>query len=436
MEPNLQIEMLNNQFELQEQEPFEEPDPADYLEQTVWLLKKNQYSRKPRINVILSIFTTALTFLTMCIYIMTLWKYIIILPIFGDIVLTGVSIHLYKKYPLVFGVQAREVKATIRKEAYLFVIKTVLIFLITLNLMINAKSIASCLLLSLLCMSMIFIDCRRTYDTVYDSVFNFMGITTLMFTWFKIYGGAEVSWRGVFIFYYITAWFTCVIFLINAAIYVFLGLYEVFTKSINIRFKIGLLHLFLALNFAFVSMAYFGVSDYFDPRARYFIDIRIVLSLSVVYFILHGFVVIYFDEELNQVFVAAEQGTMIKERKGLNYVLNMIRATPTFFIQSPRGSMKFDENDDEINEKDSDCIICCTDKANCVIFKCMHSGICRNCCVNLLKKDQNCMLCRKPISKICVTERLNIHEYKVIEEISFASKATTSNSSQQMRSFQ
>lgn len=52
--------------------------------------------------------------------------------------------------------------------------------------------------------------------------------------------------------------------------------------------------------------------------------------------------------------------------------------------------------DEEILESENPCVICMTNKPQCVLIPCMHCGLCIG-CVNLLQKTKKCPLCREKI---------------------------------------
>ncbi len=53
-------------------------------------------------------------------------------------------------------------------------------------------------------------------------------------------------------------------------------------------------------------------------------------------------------------------------------------------------------SDEEISEFEKACILCMTNKPQCVLLPCMHSGFCIA-CSNHLKKEKKCPLCRNHI---------------------------------------
>ncbi len=52
--------------------------------------------------------------------------------------------------------------------------------------------------------------------------------------------------------------------------------------------------------------------------------------------------------------------------------------------------------DEEISESEKPCVICMTNKPQCVLMPCMHCGFCID-CVNHLQKTKKCPLCREKI---------------------------------------
>ena len=101
----------------------------------------------------------------------------------------------------------------------------------------------------------------------------------------------------------------------------------------------------------------------------------------------------------------------------------MIRATPTYFVTNPSSPELKSLRESIIGRHtnfdkiDQECIICCDKPADCVVFSCMHSGGCRDCTINELKRTQKCMICREKMTKLVIIRKVSEHEYRVIEEI-------------------
>lgn len=409
---------------------FEEE--GSYIQQpnVPWIFTKNQYSRKPQINVILSILSTSTIFLSFYLFIITKSEYFVCMPVAVDVSLNAICLYLYNRHPLVFRVRRDKVSTVIKKELIFISIKVAISAVMLATIHFNKGGVLSVVMLLGLCSSIVVLDCTRGYDQICDSVFNLLGMSTLILAWTKLYVYPQMSWQTVLIFYFLSAWFTGIVFVIEFCIFIFLILYELTLKKRSISLKVALLHTILTFNFLFFSLSYFGIVNYFDGRETILgIPLEYVLVGSVVYFIVHGGVVVGCGKELDEVTRAGRGGEHIEERKGLNYILNMMRSTPTFFVannentgatETKDSARKVSDDDPSLEQYSSqpaECIICCERMANCVIFDCMHSGSCRECSLSMLKKNKACMICRKPIAKICVVEQKSLSEYKVIEEL-------------------
>lgn len=126
----------------------------------------------------------------------------------------------------------------------------------------------------------------------------------------------------------------------------------------------------------------------------------------------------------------------ITNKQGLNYVLNLVQKGPTLFGMST-GGQTGDQTipaeatgqgaggitgtniaDDQIQQSEgAECVVCIEKVNECLVFPCMHTGICRACALEYLKKKNTCMYCRGPITKIAVIQKISEKEYRVTEEI-------------------
>lgn len=46
---------------------------------------------------------------------------------------------------------------------------------------------------------------------------------------------------------------------------------------------------------------------------------------------------------------------------------------------------------------DTICTICFSNDSNCIIFDCKHSGVCKDCSVDMMKKAPTCPFCRQVV---------------------------------------
>jgi Zinc finger, C3HC4 type (RING finger) len=433
---------------------FHAADPASLdLRTNWWLFQKNAYSRKPQINVILSIFNTSMMFVGFFLYLVTWWKPIFLLPIVTDILLNCLALYLYVRFPLIFHVPHNSSKRVIFREARFLVLKLAVLILMYFSFQ-EFRSIPLCVSMLTILLTIVVLDFRRWYDIVYDSVFNLMGMATLMLAYFKLVGEIPITWNQVLILYYVTAWGVAIIFVIELVIFVLLILIEVTTRARGISLKVALLNAILIWNFFFFALTYFEIYEFVTERSseESLYKLKLILLSSVAYFIIHGAVVVVYHENLNKVGSGATEGEdVLEHKKGLNYILNIMKTTPTYFVPNPEksrvaspdrdlsqnpqkaavtkaGGESEDSDEDSENNQDHMCIICYEHQANCVIFPCLHSGTCRDCSITVLKKDKKCMICRVWIEKICVTQQVDKENYKVVEELTMI--GSTSKKSQ------
>ena len=69
------------------------------------------------------------------------------------------------------------------------------------------------------------------------------------------------------------------------------------------------------------------------------------------------------------------------------------------------------------NDDDLQCQLCQESLSDCIIDPCNHGGFCKACALSMLKKSNQCPFCRKEIKKVCVVEKINDTQYKILEEI-------------------
>ena len=417
-----EVRQLSNRFGRQTNEENESNENEEGSR--ACLLKDNRYSMKPQINVILSVLTTSNQFFSFYLFTKSLNQGIILIPILLDIFLSASCIGLYYMYPLVFSVKLEQVKRVLLKETILLSIKCSTLYLVSMVVVQSSDKLVYGILILLFTASHVVLDYRRDYDSVYDSVFNLLGIVTINLTWIKLLVYKEsMVWKDVLVFYNITAWLMMFGFAIDFLMHLVLILYELSWRKKKISVKVASVKLFLSFNFFFFSQVYFGFVNFVEdgPNLIMWINIQSFLLASILYFVAHGWIVVVFDKQLQKVVILTER-YHFEERKGLNYILNMIRTAPTFFKTSPDFSRRAStapqgENTHEDEEEEIECVVCCDNLANCVIHPCMHSACCRSCSINVIQANKGCLICRKAISKVLVTEKVNSNEYKVLEEI-------------------
>jgi hypothetical protein len=73
-------------------------------------------------------------------------------------------------------------------------------------------------------------------------------------------------------------------------------------------------------------------------------------------------------------------------------------------------------NGAELEDDDGICTICFTEQANTVLLDCGHGGICLNCAIDSMKKNNHCLFCRAKVVQIIEINTSEIRKglYKVV----------------------
>jgi len=83
------------------------------------------------------------------------------------------------------------------------------------------------------------------------------------------------------------------------------------------------------------------------------------------------------------------------------------RISPTFFVRADKKNEKIQEDlSEEVNDSRSTgteeplCYICETNDPDVILVDCGHGGMCKNCLLLSMKKNKNCMECRRPVRSV------------------------------------
>jgi hypothetical protein len=331
-----------------------------------------------------------------------------------EIVLDVWGLYLYHEHPKVFKAEKIEYRNILFLEAISITIKVVVLGVMVLA---NHSSVVLSLspVLLLACFSgYLWSECLREYDDLYDSIFSLVSMV-------------EMPLEAVFLIYRLIGWLTAIVFMLHVTFLLVMFASELLYRKGFITIKKGVLSIILSFNYFFYTLTYFAAVDYSIGRSRaYGIPISSVVVVSCVYLAAHGVLVLVYHRQLDQAstWKTPAQDAEV-EFKDLTYMINLVKSTPTYFVSpatmshlpSMRAANKGPVESDE-------CLICCVAKANCIVFDCMHTGACRDCCIQELKRTDRCMICRRPVSKIAVTVQVSDTEYKVVEEITLATHAS------------
>lgn len=98
--------------------------------------------------------------------------------------------------------------------------------------------------------------------------------------------------------------------------------------------------------------------------------------------------------------------------------------TPGFYAEKGSNSQVASKSESQqVRPEDAMCTICFANDSNCIIMDCKHSGICKECSVDMLKKVAKCPFCMQvasadqPVDKICVVKSNEEGLIEVQEEI-------------------
>ena len=107
-------------------------------------------------------------------------------------------------------------------------------------------------------------------------------------------------------------------------------------------------------------------------------------------------------------------------KRGLEYTIRLVRVTSTSYIKLNPKEYKYIAGHSKFTHRVA-CFVCHEYESDCVIFNCMHSGMCQACAPAWLKINHLCPCCQIPIDKIAVITDLGKNsEYLVTAEMSRA----------------
>lgn len=254
----------------------------------------------------------------------------------------------------------------------------------------------------------------------YSTFFNFQNLVTLCLFLFKFHYGTQMSWNWVFITYLIMGWVVFAACCILGLFLLVLSLVSFLKGEIlnGIGFLLGLLMVSFLFFFAPVC---FSMPKHMVGERNW---MGLSLEDSIKWLILFSSIGFFLrvlssclPQQQHQGERAGPRG--VREESGINRVLNIVQINPNFFGNAAQANNNEGESlVGEDRTEPVDCMVCFTPLVgNCLIFPCFHAGICKDCAKNIIKTNAQCPLCRKPISKIAVIEKINNHEYKILEEV-------------------
>ena len=261
----------------------------------------------------------------------------------------------------------------------------------------------------------------------YSTIFSLLNYYAVIMILFKMSGYPNISWVAVFIFHIIVGWLLFVGFVILTVIVTFMVISYLINKDFSIAI-LSLLGYIIAFSLFAPSSMFLCFSTYMDGGRNNFMGLSLHTSaiMSLVAAILMCLLSV--TRSLGPPpLQAGNKENKVEEKKGINTILNVMQINPGYFTFDTKlkknnnpGETKADPSSGtkkEGEEEESLCVICYSNKPNCLILPCLHAGMCKECGVSVLKKKPECVMCRKKIEKIAVIEKISDTEYKVIEEL-------------------
>jgi hypothetical protein len=90
-----------------------------------------------------------------------------------------------------------------------------------------------------------------------------------------------------------------------------------------------------------------------------------------------------------------------------NFTFKVIQFSAVFFKRNTQeeSDKKPKEETPKVKLTDEDCIVCYSAMPNIMQEPCGHGGMCKECCLEYIKTEQKCMVCRKRIESILLIEQ-------------------------------
>lgn len=140
-------------------------------------------------------------------------------------------------------------------------------------------------------------------------------------------------------------------------------------------------------------------------------DVQVILIVYAVALCIEAIAYLSVRQGLDLTELFKKADNKIEKRQGLGQVLDLIQKSPTFFAFTGNAQPAQGE------EEPQQCIICYANDSNCVVFPCLHGGICSECAEMALKKNPNCSMCKQAVEKIAVIKKRSDGKFDVLEEI-------------------
>ena len=403
-----------------------------------WWLRVNLVARKTNISVVLSGILTLSVIKCLHAYSTGGNPYVLFYPLYIDIVMNMASVIVYSSHGTYFNIYPYLFNQVYTTEAVRIFMKVIICYLNSSTIMSPHPGLGwghfVCMVI------LLFANQSVIYRQVYDSIFNmnyfFIPLTMILLS-FKVNFVLNLSWSTVFFMQVLIGFLLlsasallCVVLVITLV-----GADE--NQRRTWRLKNFSFLILCVISFFILGMALAGSIRLADPESMRLLPFS-YSTILLIYFIMtigtFCLNIYYSDVGYGPIFPPNRQDNTVEQKTGMNYILHIMQASPTFFVtpqtgvgvpaQQPAPAEGTTINPQQPNEhpnqdppENNECLICCSNPSNCVIFDCMHSGVCSQCARAVLQRSSTCLICRQPIKKIAVVQKKSDTEYLVTDEI-------------------
>lgn len=387
--------------------------PPTYTHERSYLFRYNPTVNGNNLKLMLNTIQQLTFFVSVYLYTRRGDYQVLFAPIISDLTLSVISFILLPK----LGIATDEQMMILRRmKGLVFVLKVSMCYLIYLSTFGQKKWIPWVSLLIVLLLILTNTDGNKI--ECYESLFNFINLVSFTLFLFKYHGVWDLSWKSIFILYLIIGWIIfficCIVALVLTLVFIASLCRGDFKAAITMMISQGVtISLFFFCSYCFAL----PVQMLGEEKSWLGLSLEttclITIIINVISFF-YGLLVSLFPHQSIILQPQVNRERQVKETRGLNTVLNVMQINPNYFAFTD--AMKKDQKP-EAGETEDQCAICYTNPPNCLIFPCLHAGLCKSCSVKIMSKRTECPMCRKPMEKISIIEKISDTEYKIVEEI-------------------
>lgn len=396
---------------------IQQPEPTQ--QSLPFLLKEN----KPCSNINLFAFTTLLT---STVQIVSIYYYTqsddfryLFIPVVLDILQQAISIPVYARYPMQFRILGdSDLSEAVTREKRVLAAKCMIFAILFTNSHIRWSGLP--ILMVLVVFWVRHLEMGRNHRLMFPSVVRFVEGTALILLTVKLNTRPDMSWNIVMIVHLSCAWFLVVLSFITVPVLICTIGYKL-SKGIPSISWPTLSFLFSSNVYVLAStMLIFELRNHLKGQGSLFSPYTTTVILIFVSW-QHNLLLILLRNTSVELNIEKSENE-VHEKTNLNYVMNVIKKSPTLFVTGNEDTLtalkkrpSFQESEHTVEEPD--CIVCYTNRSCCLVMPCMHSGLCKSCAHQCLKKKSTCLICRQNIQKIVVIQKKSDTEYVVNEEL-------------------